>query len=179
MGDPMLTLGQAAKETGFSKTAISRAIKSGRLSASKNEQGDYQIDPAELFRVYPVTGERNSYAKQDATPKDYSVLQGNSDVLCELLRQVEGERDDLRRRLDNAEAAREREADEREKAAAELRRLTLLITHEQQAPKAEPEQAQPVPPATPPKFLGASVKVWATIALASFMAVVWMWWNSR
>jgi hypothetical protein len=54
----MLTLGQAAKETGLSKTAIARAIKSGRLSGTKSESGEYQIDPAELFRVYAVTGNR-------------------------------------------------------------------------------------------------------------------------
>jgi hypothetical protein len=35
----MLTLGQVAKETGLSKTAISKAVKNGRLSAQKNEQG--------------------------------------------------------------------------------------------------------------------------------------------
>jgi len=49
----MLTLGQAALETGMAKSAISRAIKSGRLSARKTETGSFEIDPAELFRVYP------------------------------------------------------------------------------------------------------------------------------
>ncbi len=49
----MLTLGKAAKEVGKSKTALSNAIKAGRLSATKKETGAYEIDPAELFRVYP------------------------------------------------------------------------------------------------------------------------------
>ena len=47
----MLTLGQAAKETGLSKPSISKAIKTGRLSAVKTENGEYQIDPVELFRA--------------------------------------------------------------------------------------------------------------------------------
>jgi hypothetical protein len=48
-----LSLGQAARLTGLGKTTITRAIKSGRLSASRKEDGSYEIDPAELARVYP------------------------------------------------------------------------------------------------------------------------------
>jgi len=47
-----LSLGQAAKETGMDKSTISRAIKSGKLSATRKENGGYAIDPAELFRVF-------------------------------------------------------------------------------------------------------------------------------
>ncbi len=46
------TLGEAAKATGKSKATISKAIKSGRISAVKDETGTFQIDPAELHRVY-------------------------------------------------------------------------------------------------------------------------------
>lgn len=168
----MLTLGQAAKKTGLSKTAIARAIKSGRLSGTKNESGEYRIDPSELSRVYPVTGDGDRNAEQQATPKDSGGSHGQADIWRELLRQVENERDDLRRRLDNSEAAREREAEEREKAAAELRRLTLLITHE--PPKAEPE---PLPP-TPAAFLGASIRFWISLALVATGAAGWLWWNN-
>lgn len=49
------TLGEAAKATGKSKATISKAIKSGRISASKDDTGTYQIDPSELHRVYPAT----------------------------------------------------------------------------------------------------------------------------
>ena len=48
----MLTLSEAAKETGLTKPAIFKSIKNGRLSASKDEKGQWLIDPAELFRVY-------------------------------------------------------------------------------------------------------------------------------
>lgn len=48
-----LSMGQAAKEAGVSKTSISRAINSGRLSAGKIDGVGYQIDPSELFRVFP------------------------------------------------------------------------------------------------------------------------------
>ena len=47
------TLGDAAKATGKSKTTLHRAIKSGKISATKAEDGSYSIDPAELHRVFP------------------------------------------------------------------------------------------------------------------------------
>lgn len=49
------TLGEAARATGKSKATISKAIKSGRVSAIKDETGTFQIDPSELHRVYPLT----------------------------------------------------------------------------------------------------------------------------
>jgi excisionase family DNA binding protein len=49
------TLGEAAKATGKSKATISKAIKSGRISAHKPETGTFHIDPSELHRVYPPT----------------------------------------------------------------------------------------------------------------------------
>ena len=67
----MLTMGQAAKEAGVSKATLSRAIKSGKISANKNDNGGWDIDPAELFRVYPVTaatGSGNGAMKRNATP---------------------------------------------------------------------------------------------------------------
>lgn len=47
------TLGDAAKAVGKSKTTLHRAIKSGRISATKLDDGSYAIDPSELHRVFP------------------------------------------------------------------------------------------------------------------------------
>ena len=49
----VFTLNQAATEAGISKATVSLAIKKGRLSAHKKEDGSYEIQPAELFRVWP------------------------------------------------------------------------------------------------------------------------------
>jgi hypothetical protein len=46
-------LGQAAKVVGMSKTSILRSIKAGRISAGRNEFGQWAIEPCELHRVYP------------------------------------------------------------------------------------------------------------------------------
>lgn len=72
----MLTLGQAARLTGTSKTTLTRAIKGGRLSATRRDDGGYQIDPAELARVYeikpetPATGYVTGSVVHRATPLD-------------------------------------------------------------------------------------------------------------
>ena len=47
------TLGQAAIAVGKSKATISKAIKSGKISADKQANGSYKIEPSELHRVYP------------------------------------------------------------------------------------------------------------------------------
>jgi excisionase family DNA binding protein len=140
------TLGTAAKATGKSKSTIQRAIQSGRMSATPLDNGSYRIDPAELERVFPIVS-RDSPTQPDMTQygtgNDTGGLHGQIQVLRELIGQIEGERDDLRRRLDSADEARQRAEQAQEKAFAELSRLTLLLTHQ---PKPEPE-AQPAPPA--------------------------------
>ncbi len=48
-----LTLNQAAKACGRSKSTLLDAIRSGRMSAPKDDRGRYAIDPAELHRAFP------------------------------------------------------------------------------------------------------------------------------
>ena len=69
----MLTLGQAARLAGVGKTTLTRAIKAGRLSATRRDDGGYMIDPSELSRVYNVTPETVSATgdvMHRATPSD-------------------------------------------------------------------------------------------------------------
>lgn len=62
-----LTLGEAAKATTVSKGTLSKAIKSGKISAHRNENGSFAIDPAELFRVFPKQVE-TPQAERSETP---------------------------------------------------------------------------------------------------------------
>jgi len=62
------TLGQAAKAVGRTKPTLAKAIKTGRLSASRADDGSYRIDPAELHRVYPMTGKTNGQTQRFDTP---------------------------------------------------------------------------------------------------------------
>ena len=45
---------QAAEATGKNVATITRAIKSGKLSATKDQSGAWKIDGAELSRVFPL-----------------------------------------------------------------------------------------------------------------------------
>lgn len=105
------SLSQAAKETGKGKSSIHRAIKSGRLSAQRHEDGTYSIDAAELFRAFPPA---LSKPVQEHAKEPHQELLATSTVAEEVLRvrvemltaQLEREQDtvaDLRRRLDRAE----------------------------------------------------------------------------
>jgi|SRR5450830_484874 len=56
---PSYTLAEAAKATGTNKTTILRAIKSGKLSGTKDAHGEWIVEPVELHRVYPVAEPRS------------------------------------------------------------------------------------------------------------------------
>ena len=104
----MYSLGEAAKATGKAKSTVLRAIKKGRISASKGDDGAYRIDPSELHRVFdaPVTQTPSS---NDTEPHNETVEHLNI-MMKQLDRERERERDqmqstidDLRIRLDRAE----------------------------------------------------------------------------
>lgn len=57
---PKLSLSQAAKLTGKSKSTINRAVKTGKLSATRHEDGTYSIDPAELARAFDMEPHRGT-----------------------------------------------------------------------------------------------------------------------
>jgi len=50
----MLTLQQAADATGIKRTMIMRAIRSGKMSGTKDADGQWTVDVAEIARVYPL-----------------------------------------------------------------------------------------------------------------------------
>ena len=99
----MYTLGTAATAAGLSKSTIHRAIKAGRISATKNDTGDWSIDPAELHRVFPPVTVEPVPLERDATPKleamvakleaEITALKGVSDLLRSQLVDVRTDRD--------------------------------------------------------------------------------------
>lgn len=66
----MLTLSEAAKIIGKTRSAVFKAIKSGRLSATKDAQGHFVIDPAELHRVYSGNMHQVNQSEQLETVKE-------------------------------------------------------------------------------------------------------------
>lgn len=130
---PTLSLRHAAIEAGTSKSTILRAIQAGRLSATRNAEGTYTIDPAELFRVYPPKSEADRLA-------DRTVRQSASDDTDRriLLAKMEAELGALKQLL---EAERQR--------TAEAMRRTDEIREERDAWRAQARQIQAPPPEAP------------------------------
>lgn len=85
------TLGEAAKATGKSKSTISKAIKTGRLSAKKSESGAYEIDPSELHRVYPATVD----GKHEAPPRTPKGDSNDGGLIRELQARLEATQERL------------------------------------------------------------------------------------
>lgn len=110
-----LSLSAAAKEADRSKSTISRAIKEGRMSAARCEDGSYQIDPAELYRVFPVPVPQPAASNTRQPPVEWDGILRMQLEVAERERdrereernrereQMQGTIDDLRARLDRAE----------------------------------------------------------------------------
>jgi hypothetical protein len=64
-----LSLRQASREAGISKSTLARAVASGRVSATRTDDGRLLFDPAELFRAYPP-GQNATESEPSQQPDD-------------------------------------------------------------------------------------------------------------
>jgi len=116
MGFHMLSMGEAAKQALVSKATLSRAIKSGKISARRNDKGGFDIDPAELFRVFhprPETVAETGSMKQSATPPEtdetpvlkarIEALEGQISLLRENAAELREQRDSWQRQAEQAQ----------------------------------------------------------------------------
>lgn len=94
-----LSLNKAAKEASVAKSTLLEALNSGRMSASKNDKGHWQIDPSELFRVFPKTGPTGR-EKPKPTPSESlqkttenGPLEVEVKMLREMLEEIRADRD--------------------------------------------------------------------------------------
>ena len=98
-----LTLGQAARQAGISKSYLSRLIKSGKVSAERQSNGEFRIDPSELDRLERNrTHERdqdNTTSERLETPQEL-VLKREVELLRELLADKEQTLADVRAERD-------------------------------------------------------------------------------
>src|SRR5215208_671205 len=104
----MLSLAQAAKAAGKSKQTLVRWIKSGKLSAIRNNDGSYEIDPAELARISHgpgvTAGPMLQHGPSNGAGPSPMISAGEVEGLHMLLREREEVIRDLRTRLDIATA---------------------------------------------------------------------------
>jgi predicted site-specific integrase-resolvase len=97
------TLAAAATATGLNKRTILRAIKSGQIAATKDQQGEWHIEAADLQRVFPPSAQSSDGAAANERPATADVEALGAQIEA-LLRQA-GER--LRQQIDEARRVRE------------------------------------------------------------------------
>ena len=131
------TLGQAAKATGKSKTTISNALKSGKVSAFERTSNGYKIDASELHRVYPPVPGHETVEVDDARPSKLTPVDGvdpqdspASKMVEWLERQHERERERTDQQIADLRQALEDMRSEKEDWKRQAQQL--LLTHDRQ-----------------------------------------------
>ncbi len=117
-----LSAKEAANLVGLSKTAILKSIRSGKISAEKDVNGEWQIEPVELFRVYKPISDSPRQPQAESSQHSIAGLQRENELLRETVA-------DLRTRLDA-------ESEER-------RRLSLILNESRSKTPPAPQVEQP------------------------------------
>ena len=90
---------EAAELVSRSKSAILKAIRDGRISATKDDNGSWHIEPVELFRAYPDRRPENAHLPHTSAPEVRDVppssTQSENDYLRDLLQRSEKREADL------------------------------------------------------------------------------------
>ncbi|MEG8055363.1 hypothetical protein QP185_22515 [Sphingomonas aerolata] len=104
MGIP---LKEASDQVGVTRQTLMKAIKTGRISAEKTANGEWRIEPVELFRVWPAV-KGVQHPLQSALTAGYTpdapviagevvdLLKAQIDLLKSQLDDVRADREDLR-----------------------------------------------------------------------------------
>ena len=114
------TLKQAAEATGKTKPTILRAIQKSKVSAKKDEHGEWLIDPAELHRVYDPVSEGTDARTDADAPATLREIELLREMLADKDKQIEG----LTRRVEAVD----------EERRTTLRQLTALLTDQRAKP---------------------------------------------
>ena len=106
-----LSIVEAVAIVPVSESTLRRDIKAGKVSAEKDERGNYQIDPAELTRAYDVAMDTQP------APADHS----------EIITLKDNQIADLRSQLAKAEAREDALIQEKARLLNLTDRLTLML----------------------------------------------------
>ena len=126
-----LTQAQAARAAGVTRTSIWRAVRRGRLSAERMNDGSLRIDASELLRVYPQADlarvANGSDNRTGARSRDERTVASDA--------AAHGELDALRAFIDELKRDKERLQRELEASADERVRLLTMLEEERREVK--------------------------------------------
>lgn len=158
----LLNQSAAARVAGINRSTLIRAIKSGKLSTSINEQGERCIDTSELLRVFgPLKQGATGDATGNATPLPQSASGANTSDATPtnaLIEVLQAQLQDARER-ERAALEREREGRERES------RLLALLEVEQAARRELEQKLLPAPPVPQPDPPQRHHRLWILLAI--------------
>jgi competence protein ComGC len=139
-----LSLNKAAKEAGVAKSTLLDALSARRMSAEKNEKGHWEIDPSELFRVFPKTSSYNP-EKPIQTPLENqqktiqnSALEVEVKMLREQIERMDSERERERAQLTDQIEALKVQA---ERQSADHRQALAALTDQREKVKEQPRRS--------------------------------------
>ena len=99
----LLSTRMAAEIAGCSARHIQSMIKKGRLSASRDDGGNYLIDKSEFYRVFPNAHTKRSHANND-NDSTRTVLEMEVQHLKEMLAEKSKQNEFLHKQLEIATA---------------------------------------------------------------------------
>lgn len=146
MGTPkyFLSMTKAASFAGVNRSTIQRQIKAGKLSAQRDDNNQWRIDPAELSRVYPDAGKKEPVANDDATQRQtdasqHSATPESKEIIATLRTMVETLERNNRREVEHLSETIEDLRDRLDKEAAQSRVLTAMLTDQREQKEETPE----------------------------------------
>jgi ribosomal protein S15P/S13E len=119
------TLGQASKETGIGKSQLSKALNSGRMSYIEKTTRGYELDPAEVYRVFPPK-------PKETTAEQLETLDNTPETLlyAQKIAFLEEQIEALKEQIEKGEA-REQQHLEREQQDKEEKKNLLDVLKKQ------------------------------------------------
>ena len=151
----LLNLTAASRAAGVNRSTVARAVKSGKLSTTTNEQGERCIDTAELMRAF---GPLEADARADAHHL-HRHAQGDAQAQSML---VEVLQEQLRQATEREREGREREA-----------RLLALLESESAARRdLEQKLLLPPQPDLPPR---RHHRLWLLLAILALAVAALVW----
>ena len=87
-----ITLREASEKVGVTRQTLMKAIKTGRVSAEKSDNGEWRIEPVELFRVWPPVNGVQQPLQPELTGGDTPSLQVENRLLREQVAELREER---------------------------------------------------------------------------------------
>jgi hypothetical protein len=139
------TLTEGATACGISRTTLFRAIKSGKVSAGRDANGNFIIEPAELHRVYPTIAQKQAEQQEKDQQAIKEKIRTGTGETAVLLAKLEGLETALQREQQHNEHLKKLfEQADQERRDAQNKLMALLTDQRLKPAQEQPAPAEPI-----------------------------------